>query len=320
MFPGESFAENALIFDMREEMRSHETLARLAAQQYGLVTHAQLLRLGFSSGKIGRSSRAMRLHRVHRGVYAVGHACLSDHARCLAAAMASGRGAVVSHRAAAWLWGLLPSCPKTIDVTVPQHGGRRAEVALHHSSTLVPEEHGRFGPIPVTALPRTLLDLAATSSPRLTWSVVERAERRDLLDLAQIDAMLKRRRGHRGAARLRKALEIYRDSAFYRARSERLFRRIVKRFGLPKPLINTWVGKFEIDAYWERERFAVEIDGWETHRTRRAFESDRRRQIELKLAGIDSVRFSARQIEQEPREVGRQLRTLLERRRSEIAG
>ncbi|HEX6455399.1 MAG TPA: type IV toxin-antitoxin system AbiEi family antitoxin domain-containing protein [Solirubrobacterales bacterium] len=275
-------------------MRSHEALARLAAQQYGLVTHVQLLRLGFSSARIGRSSKAMRLHRVHRGVYAVGHEVLSDHARCLAAVLASGRGAVLSHAAAAWLWGLLPTCPAVVDVSVPSHGGRREGIALHHSSTLIPEEHGRMMGIPVTALPRTLLDVAATGSPRLTWNAVERAERRDLLDLAQIDAMLKRRRGHRGAARLRKALEIYRDPAFYRARSERLFRRIVKRFGLPKPLINTWVGKFEIDAYWKRERFAVEIDGWETHRTRRAFESDRRRAIEMKLAGIAGSRVKTR--------------------------
>jgi predicted transcriptional regulator of viral defense system len=300
---------------MREEMRSHAAVARLAAEQHGLVTHAQLLRLGFSTGKIGRSSKALRLHRIHRGVYSLGHAVLSDHARCLAAVMTAGRGAVVSHEAAAWLWGLLPACPKVIDVTVPQHGGKRPGIALHHSSTLVPEEHGRFGRIPVTALARTLLDLAATAPPRTAWSAIDRAERRDLLDLAELDAMLKRRKGHRGAARLRKALEIYRDPAFYRARSERLLRRLIKRAGLPQPAINTWVGKFEIDVYWEAERFAVEVDGWETHRTRKAFEEDRLRLEEMKLSGIDCVPISARRIEQRPGEVGRHLAILLHRRR-----
>jgi len=303
---------------MREEMRSHAAVAELAAKQYGLVTHAQLLRLGFSSGKIGRSIKAMRLHRVHRGVYSLGHAVLSDRGRCLAAAMASGPGAVVSHRAAAWLWGLLPACPRTIDVTVPRHGGRRAEIALHHSSTLSPEEHGRFGPIPVTALPRTLLDLAATTSPRLTWSAIDRAERRDVLNLTEIDAMLKRRYGHRGAERLRKALAIYREPGFYRARSERLLRRLVKKAGLRQPLINTWVDRFEIDAYWEEERFAIEVDGWEAHRTRKAFEDDRLRQEEMKLAGIDVVPISARRIEKFPDEVGRHLALLLHRRRREL--
>src|SRR5215218_1279255 len=147
---GESLGRNALISGMREEMRSHAAVAELAGRQHGLVTHRQLRRLGFSSGSIARSTKALRLHRVHRGVYSVGHPVLSDRGRCLAAVMASGRGAVVSHGAAAWLWGLLPSFPKTIDVTVSRHGGRRSDIALHHSSTLVPEEHGRFGPIPVT--------------------------------------------------------------------------------------------------------------------------------------------------------------------------
>lgn len=299
-------------------MRSHGAVAQLAAKQYGLVTHAQLLRLGFSTGKIGRSSKALRLHRVHRGVYSLGHAVLSNRGRCLAAVLSCGRGAVVSHNAAAWLWGLIPQCPKIIDVTVPRHGGKRSGIRLHHSLTLVPEEHGKFGPIPTTALPRTLLDLAATSPPRLTWNAIDRAERRDILNLTEIDAMLKRRHGHRGAERLRKALVIYREPGFYRARSERLLRRLVKKAGLQPPLINTWVGKFEIDVYWPHERFAVEVDGWETHRTRKAFEDDRLRQEEMKLAGIDSIRISARRIEQRPDEVGRHLAVLLQRRRKEL--
>jgi very-short-patch-repair endonuclease len=182
----------------------------------------------------------------------------------------------------------------------------------------VPEEHGKLGPIPVTALPRTLLDLTATASARVTWSAVDRAERRDVLDLTAIDAMLRRRRGHRGAERLRKALSIYREPGFYRARSERLFRRLVKKAGLRPPVLNIWVDKFEIDAYWEEERFAVEIDGWEAHRTRRAFENDRLRREEIKLAGIDVISISARRIETDPASVGRHLKLLLERRRQEL--
>lgn len=310
--------QNGLISFMREEMRSHAAVAELAARQYGLATHRQLRRLGFSQGKIARSSQALRLHRIHRGVYSVGHAVLSDRARCLAAVMSSGRGAVVSHMAAAWLWGLVPDCPRIVDVTVPRHGGRREGIALHHSSTLVPEEHGKFGPIPVTALARTLLDLAATASPRVTWNAVDRAERRAVLDLTAIDEMLRRRHGHRGAERLRKALTIYREPGFYRARSERLFRRLVTKARMPSPALNIWVDKFEIDAYWEEERFAVEIDGWEAHRTRRAFENDHLRREEMKLAGIDVISISARRLETHPTEVGRHLKLLLNRRRQEL--
>ena len=130
--------------------------------------------------------------------------------------------------------------------------------------------------------------------------------------------MLKRRRGHRGAARLRNALAIYREPGFFRARSERLFRRLVRQAGLRLPVLNTWVDRFEIDAYWEEERFAVEIDGWEAHRSRRAFENDRLRQEEMKLAGIDVIRISARRIETEPAAVGQRLALLLTQRRREL--
>jgi very-short-patch-repair endonuclease len=303
---------------MREEMRSHAELARVAEQHHGVVSARQLGRLGFSAAAVGRMSQARRLHRVHRGVYAVGHAKISDHGRCLAAVLACGRGAVLSHAAAGWLWGLLPACPARIDVTVPSHGQRHAGIALHHSSTLLPEEWGRMARIPVTALARTLLDLAASVSARKLWDVVERTERRGRLDFIEIDAMLLRRKGDRGAARLRRALEIYRDPVFSRARSERLFLALCKRAGLPRPKINTWVGKYEIDAYWETERFAVDVDGWEAHRTPRAFESDLLRQEEMKLAGIDSVHISARRIEHAPRQVGRRLAILLARRRAEL--
>jgi very-short-patch-repair endonuclease len=303
---------------MREEMRSHAKLAELAETQYGLVTRRQMVELGFSAAAIGRASGARRLHRVHRGVYALGHPVLGPHARCLAAVMTAGRGAILSHGSAAWLWGLEARCGTPVEVTVPSHGGRRHDIAMHHSSTLSLSESATMERIPVTALPRTLLDLAATVSPRKSWNAIDRAERLGLLDLAAVDGMLRRRRGHRGARRLRQALEIYRDPAFHRARSERLFSDLVKRAGLPKPAMNAWVESFEIDAYWARERFAVEVDGWDAHRTRRAFERDRLRQEEMKLAGIDCIRISARRIEREPRQVARRLSILLAQRRTAL--
>jgi very-short-patch-repair endonuclease len=258
--------------------------------------------------------RAGRLRRIHRGAYAVGHWAAPPRGLCLAAVLACGEGAVLSHGAAAWLWGLAPKLPKAIDITVPSHGQRHKGIALHHSLTLAPTEHGELARIPITSWPRTLLDVAAT---RPAWELndaVERAERREMLDIGAIDALLRRRRGDRGVARLRLATEIYRDPAFSRARSERLFLAMVKAAGLPRPSINVWVDKFEIDAYWEAEQFAVEVDGWEAHRTRQAFEADHLRWEEMKLAGIEVVPISARRIEKRPAEVGRHLRTLLQRR------
>src|SRR5215218_9954233 len=133
---GESLHPNALGPGMREEMRSHRALAEIAERQYGVVTTAQLRGLGFSSSAISRASFAGRLHRVHRGVYSIGYRQLGRHGRCLTTVLACGDGACLSHEAAAWLWGLLPWCPKVVDVTVPGAGRSRPGIRLHHAPAL----------------------------------------------------------------------------------------------------------------------------------------------------------------------------------------
>jgi hypothetical protein len=188
-------------------------------------------------------------------------------------------------------------------------------VRIHHSTILERGDRATIDAIPLTAVPRTLLDLAAGQSSRRVNQAIDRAERLDLLDLGSIDALLGRSGRHRGRRRLREALEIYRDPIVSRARSERLFLDLVKKAGLPRPAINTFVAGHEIDAYWEEERFAVEVDGWEAHRTRSAFESDPLRLEDLKLAGIDSIRVTARRIEREPEAVATRLGRLLAMRR-----
>jgi predicted transcriptional regulator of viral defense system/very-short-patch-repair endonuclease len=299
-------------------MRSHAELARLARDQYGVVSFSQLRRLGFSKGAISRSSDAHRLIRLHSGVYAVGHANLSDHGHCIAAVLACGPRAVLSHESAAWLWGFLPRCPTEPEVSVPNTGRARVGIRAHRVRPFARGEIGTLEGIPVTSWARTLLDLAATGRGRRLQQAIEKAERLDRLDLAQIDDLLRRRRGASGTRRLREGVEIYRDPAFSRARSELLFLDLVKRAGLRRPALNTFVAGYEIDAYWETERFAVEVDGWDTHRTRKAFEADPLRQEDLKLAGIDSIRVTARRIEREPKVVGQRLRKLLARRREEL--
>jgi very-short-patch-repair endonuclease len=300
---------------MREEMRSHEALAELAERQFGVVSRRQLLGLGFSKSAIGRMSTAHRLRRVHRGVYAIGRRGLNGPGRCLAAALACGEGAVVSHASAAWLWGLRDSFPSPVELSVPAHGHRRKGIWTHRVLAIDPGERALSDEvIPVTSLPRTLLDLAAITTVRRVESLLERAERRDLLDLDGIDAALRRHHRAPGAGRLREATEIYRDPSFSRARSERLFKALIKKAGLPHPALNTFVAGYEIDAYWEAENFAVEVDGWGTHRTRAAFERDPVRQEDLLLAGITCIRITARRIEREPDAVAARLaRHLAER-------
>jgi very-short-patch-repair endonuclease len=197
---------------------------------------------------------------------------------------------------------------------VPNRGQRREGLRIHHSTILEEEDRSIVDGIPVTAVPRTLLDLAAESHARRLSNAIDRAERTDLLDLDAVDELLCRSGRHRGRRSLEAALEIYRDPGFTRSRAELLFLALVRRAGLPRPATNVFVAGHEIDAYWEREGFAVEVDGWDTHRTRAAFEADPVRQEDLKLAGIDSIRLTARRIEREPENVGKRLAMLLARR------
>jgi hypothetical protein len=308
----------ALVPGMREEMRSHAQLAKVAERQYGVISSRQLLRLGFSKSAIGRLNAAGRLHRIHRGVYAVGHPGLTRYGACKAAILACGKGAVLSHESAGWLWGLIPEYSAQIEVTVPSRGHRRAGIRVHHAPALDPRDRSTQERLPTTSLPRTFLDLAVGRPERWVERTVERADRRGILDLIEIDSMLARNPYAQGSPRLQKVLELYRRPVAARAITERRFLALIRKADLPPPAINLFVAGFEIDAYWERERFAIELDGWDTHRTRAAFERDPLRLEELKLAGIDAVRITARRIEREPGRVAKRLELLLANRRREL--
>jgi len=173
--------------------------------------------------------------------------------------------------------------------------------------------------IPVTSIPRTLLDLAIRAQPNQLERFLERAEEIDLLDVAAVEALLDRAGGHRGPGRLRRALAIYQpDLAFTRSRFERHFLRLVRAAGLPVPAMNLNVGGYELDAYWPDLRIAVELHLFETHGTRAAFERDRLRQEELKILGIEMIRITRPRLQREPDAVFANLSALLGRRRREL--
>lgn len=170
--------------------------------------------------------------------------------------------------------------------------------------------------IPVTALPRTLLDLAA--SVRYDWleRMVERSEELELLDLRPVEELLARTVGHHGHGRLRKAIALYQPSSFTRSGLEKRWLDLVIAAGLPRPRTNFVEHGFELDCYWPEYRFAVELDVFETHGTRAAFERDRKRQEDLLLLGITVTRVTGPRLEREPDEViGRIARLLSERAR-----
>lgn len=285
----------------------------------------QLLDLGYSVDAVLEWGASGRLHRVHRRVYAVGHRRLTWHSHCWAAVLGAEPDegaawrAVASHLSAAYLWDLPRYKPEVMHVTAPTRRRAKRLFVVHFSSILAEEDRTVREGLPVTALPRTLLDLAIRSRPDQMDGYLERAEERDLLDLRAIEDLLARAGGHRGRGRLARALAIYSpDPSFTRSKFERRFRRLVEAAGLPAPSMNFNVAGFELDAYWPDLRFAVELDLFETHGSRAAFERDHVRHEELKPLGLEMIRITAPRLKREPRQVIGNLATLLERRRHEL--
>jgi very-short-patch-repair endonuclease len=290
-------------------------LAELARRQHGVVSLAQLTsELGYSRSAVVRAAAAGRLHRLYRGVYAVGHTNLSLRGRCLAAVLSCGPQALLSHHSAAWLWGLASWSPIPLSVTVPGSRAARSSIRLRRARGLVDEDRDEIDRIPVTAVPRTALDLAAALRNRQLLRLLERAEELCLFDLPRFDDLLARSRGHPGAGRLRGALASYRSPPFSRSELERRFRELVLVAGLPRPRTGFVEAGYELDVYWPEERFAVELDTYETHGSQQAFERDRERQEDLKLHGVEMVRITGRRLDREPKQVVERVARLLEQR------
>jgi hypothetical protein len=283
----------------------------LAERQFGVVSLAQLRALGFGPRAVQQRASVGRLRRLHRGVYAVGHGVLRREGRRLAAVLA-GEGAVLSHRSAAAHWGLLATQAALIDVTAPRgrHGGEG--IRLHRSRSLDARDTTKHEGIPITKVPRTLLDLAATVQPHRLERALAQAERLQLYDQRAITDLIARSNGHRGTGALTHATSRD-DPKWTRSELEAWFLTLVRDAGLPEPLVNFSLiapdhPRLEVDFYWPTHHLVIELDGWETHHTRAAFESDRARDAALQAAGRRVVRFTWH----EPREtIQRRLQALL---------
>jgi len=203
-------------------------------------------------------------------------------------------------------------------VTTPVSRKARPPIVIHRARGLIAADRGFEAGIPVTALPRTLLDFAIVARGYQLDRGIERAEELGLFDLREIQALLDRTIGHPGHGRLVRAVELYREPAFSRSGLERRFLALVRRAGLPRPATGFNVAGHELDVYWARERFAVELDVFETHGTRAAFERDRLRQEDLMLEGVEMVRVTGKRLEREPRQVIERVARLLEQRRRSL--
>jgi very-short-patch-repair endonuclease len=261
--------------------------AELATRQEGVVGRDQLLASGISAHAVDHRVRAGRFIAVFRGVYAVGHAALSDAGRMHAALLAAGPGVVLSHRTAAALHKLIPSVPPFVEVTTTRNP-RRSRSGLVIHATGSPPPIVTVDGFPATAALRTLADLRATLPPAELERACAEALVRNLVSDAQLEAA---RLVRPGAA------------APTRSQFERRFLGLVREAGLPRPLVNHTIGPFEADFVWPDQRVVVELDGWQTHGHRFAFERDRARDADLVARGYVVLRFTWRQITDDPMRV-----------------
>jgi hypothetical protein len=231
----------------------------------------------------------------------------------MAAVLASPASAA-SHLSAAWIWGLLQSRPGTVHVTTPNP--RRAKRPfVVHTADLAPVDRTIRDGIPITSLSRTILDSAVDRPERTVGRYIQRADDAKVFDRRAMVELLDRTSGHRGRAGVLAALEIYRETpVFTRSGLERRFLEVIETAGLAVPSMNVFVAGHEIDAWWDGERFGVELDVYETHGSRLSFEEDRVRDDELLLAGIETIRVTGPRLDREPDGVVDSVRRHLERR------
>jgi very-short-patch-repair endonuclease len=284
-------------------------IAWLAGRQEGVVARRQLLALGMNARSVDHRLRRGTLHSYLPGVYAVGHRVVSPRGRLVAAVLAAGDGAVLSHRSAGQVWRLLRGSGPRVDVTAPRW--RRAIPGVRgHSSLLPHDERTVHGGLPVTSVPRTLLDLAGVLRPRELERAVNEAEVLRLGDALSVPDIIDRHPRRHGVRALRAVLADL-DVSVTRGELERRFRAFLKRRRLPRPAFNVAVLGYEVDCLWPEHRLIAELDGRSAHDTRMRFETDRARDRTLLVAGFHVVRITWLQLHSEPDVLEADLRVLL---------
>jgi len=288
-------------------------IARIAARQHWVISGHQLLAAGLSNKAIAVRVSDGRLYRVHRGVYGVGGPPRTATAWRMAAVLAVGRGALVSHRSAAAAWGIRGTARAAVDVVALGRCRRQREgITVHVTRTLHPEDRAVVDRVPTTSLARTLLDLAEVVGPTALRRAYDRAEHLRLLDARSLDLTIARANGRRGVSALR-AVREHDPVPGSRTKSEleRLFLDLVRDGRLPMPLVNVHVEGYEIDAFWPDAKLAVELQSWTYHRNPATFERDHQKAARLKAAGYEFLALTYGQVTEEGQWVAGALRSLL---------
>jgi len=291
-------------------------LAEIAGHQHGIVARGQVEGLGLGGNTVDLWVRQGRLHRIHPGVYALGHDAITVRGRWMAAVLASGPGAVLSHRSAAALWGIWGSGTGEAHVTVPRKTRSQRSIRRHFGALPVDEVTIRDG-IPVTSAARAVLDLAADKGEAAAESALREIEYLGIYGPVSIRTLLARHPRHRGTAIVARCLERLRDDPGGRVRSplEELFLPFLDTHRIPRPRLNAWLSigddRFQVDCLWPSARLIGELDGFQTHGTRRAMSADRKRDRELLAARYRVLRITASQLRTEPHQIAADLRSLL---------
>jgi very-short-patch-repair endonuclease len=281
-----------------------------------MVSRVQLLHEGLSKEEIDWRIRQGRLHQVHAGVYSVGHRVIPRHGRWIAAVLASGPDALLSHWSAAALWGIRPNSRSRVDVTVG-HRSRSSRAIHRHVSEVPPDERAVHEGIPVTSVHRTIFDLADAEDLDAVVAMIKEAEYLNRWDHLSLPDLLERYPGKRGSQKVRAALERLKEEPPGRKRSklEERFAPFLRRHHLPLPRFNDSIllgaKRYRVDCHWTGTGRIVELDGWEGHRSRSAFRDDRERDRRLTAAGYTVTRLTWNQLDDEPEAVATDLRALL---------
>jgi len=271
-------------------------VVEVASRQHAVISLAQLEQAGLGRHAVAHRVKAGWLRPLHRGVYLIGP-LETEHSRAMAAALAAGPGALISHYPAAVLWDLRPPMEGPIDVTVPRKIRSRPGIRIHQAALHAQDITRRHG-IPVTSAARTLLDIAATEPTAELDRALNEAGLQRRISPHSLNEQFSRYPRHRGTAALRKATEA--GPHLTRSDLERIALDLIRRARLPEPETNVRIEGYEVDLVWRNHNLIVEIDSWAFHSMRSSFEQDRRRDQQLTTAGYRVIRVTDRQLTNEP--------------------
>lgn len=301
---------------MQRQSTIDQRVAAIATRQGGRISRRQLLALGLGPGAIDHRRATARIHVVSRGIYAVGHVHRCGHAAVWEALLACGSDAVLSHRSAAAVWGVLPTPATIVQLTVPgERGRKRRREGIRTHRALVPAgERTRREGLPVTTLARTLLDVAASEPTRVVEQALDGADTQRVLDLGAIERVAPPGCGRPGARHLWSVLRRHHPgTTITKSKKEEAMLAICRARGLPHPAVNAYVEGWEVDFVWHAHRFGVEVQSTAFHATSQRIGRDAEKEADLMAAGWQVLHVADRQLVHEPGRTAQRVAAVLAR-------